>query len=154
MPLPMPTLSLKGRALRLLSGREHSRAELERKLAAHEEEPGQLARILDELQARDFINEQRVVDSVVHRRSGKLGAMRIRQELQSKGLDSEKVKDAVGRLKSTELARAREVWARKFDALPADPAERGKQARFLGARGFDGDVVRRVLSGSDPDESV
>ena len=65
MPLPMPTLSLKGRALRLLSGREHSRAELERKLAAHEEEPGQLARILDELQARDFINEQRVVDSVI-----------------------------------------------------------------------------------------
>ena len=154
MPLPMPTLSLKGRALRLLSGREHSRAELERKLAAHEKEPGQLARILDELQARDFINEQRVVDSVVHRRSGKLGALRIRQELQSKGLDGEKVQDALGRLRSTELVRAREVWARKFDALPADPAERGKQARFLAARGFDGDVVRRVLSGSDPDEGV
>ncbi len=30
--------SLKGRALRLLSGREHSRAELERKLASFEEE--------------------------------------------------------------------------------------------------------------------
>ena len=56
-------LSLKGRALRLLSGREHSRAELERKLAPHETEPGQLRRVLDELQAKDFINEQRVVDS-------------------------------------------------------------------------------------------
>ena len=56
MPLPRPTLSLKGRALRLLSGREHSRAELERKLAAHEQEPGQLKRVLDELQTRDFIN--------------------------------------------------------------------------------------------------
>ena len=43
-------LSLKGRALRLLAGREHSRAELERKLAAHETEPGELARALDELQ--------------------------------------------------------------------------------------------------------
>jgi len=154
MPMPRPTLSLKGRALRLLSGREHSRAELEKKLAPHEEEPGQLARILDELQAKDFINEQRVVDSVVHRRSGKLGAMRIRQELQSKGLDSDKVHAALGQLKSTELARARDVWARKFDAPPADAAERGKQARFLAARGFDGEVVRRVLSGSEPDEAL
>ena len=151
MPLPRPTLSLKGRALRLLSGREHSRAELERKLAAHEEEPGQLARVLDELQAKDFINEQRVVDSVVHRRSGKLGAMRIRQELQSKGLDQDKVRAALGQLKSTELARAREVWARKFEALPTDAAQRGKQARFLAARGFDGEVVRRVLCGNEPD---
>lgn len=152
MPLPRPTLSLKGRALRLLSGREHSRAELERKLAAHEEEPGQLRRVLDELQAKDFINEQRVVDSVVHRRSGKLGAMRIRQELQSKGLDHDKVQAALGQLKFTELARAREVWSRKFDSLPADAAQRGKQARFLAARGFDGEVVRRVLAGSEPDE--
>ena len=152
MPLLGP-LSLKGRALRLLSGREHSRAELERKLAAHEEEPGQLARVLDQLQSGDFINEQRVVDSVVHRRSAKLGALRIRQELQAKGLDSEKVQQAVAQLKATELARARAVWARKFDALPTDAAERAKQARFLEARGFGSDVVRRVLSGSEPEES-
>jgi regulatory protein len=149
--VPLGQLSLKGRALRLLSGREHSRAELERKLAAHEEEPGQLARVLDELQAKDFINEQRVVDSVVHRRSGKLGALRIRQELQAKGLDSDKVGEAVAKLKASELARARDVWARKFAAPPADAAQRGKQARFLAARGFDGEVVRRVLASGGED---
>ena len=147
MPLLGP-LSLKGRALRLLSGREHSRAELQGKLARHEEEPGQLARVLDELQAKDFINEQRVVDSVVHRRAARLGGMRIRQELQAKGLDQDKIHEAVTALKSSELVRAREVWARKFDALPAGTAERGKQARFLAARGFDGEVVRRVLFGT------
>ncbi len=65
-----PQLSLKGRALRLLSGREHSRQELERKLAPREEEPGQLRRILDELQAKGFIDERRVAESVLHRRSG------------------------------------------------------------------------------------
>ena len=54
------TPSLKGRALRLLSGREHSRLELERKLAPFEEEPGSLAAALDELQAKGFISEQRV----------------------------------------------------------------------------------------------
>ena len=150
MPLLGP-LSLKGRALRLLSGREHSRAELERKLGAHEQEAGQLKRVLDELQAKDFINEQRAVDSVVHRRSGKLGALRIRQELLSKGLDNEKVQAALAGLKASELVRAREVWQRKFGALPDDPTERGKQARFLAARGFDGEVVRRVLAGSEPD---
>jgi regulatory protein len=139
-------LSLKGRALRLLSGREHSRAELERKLAPHEEEPGQLNRVLDDLQAKGFIDHQRVADSVVHRRGAKLGAMRIRQELQAKGLDAELVAQAVAGLKSTEVQRAREVWRRRFDALPADAAERGKQARFLAARGFDGEVIRRVLS--------
>jgi regulatory protein len=146
MPLLAP-LSLKGRALRLLSGREHSRAELERKLADHEEQPGQLARILDELQARDFINEQRVVDSVVHRRAAKLGAMRIRQELMSKGLDAGKIHDALAQLRPTELSRAQEVWGRRFDALPRDAAERGKQARFLMSRGFSAEIASRLLSG-------
>jgi regulatory protein len=142
-----PVLSLKGRALRLLSGREHSRSELERKLASHEEEPGQLRRVLDELQAKGFINHQRVADSVVHRRAAKLGAARIRQELQVKGLDPELVAQAVAGLRATELHRAREVWRRKFERPPGDAVERGKQTRFLVARGFAPEVVRRVLGG-------
>ena len=139
-------LSLKGRALRLLSAREHSRAELDRKLARHEEEPGQLRRVLDELQAKDFINEQRVVESVLHRRAPRLGAARVRQELQAKGLAPQAVAEAVACLQSTELQRAREVWRRKFDAIPTDAAQRAKQARFLAARGFGGEVIRRVLN--------
>jgi regulatory protein len=38
--------------------------------------------------------------------------------------------------------------------LPVDATERGKQARFLAARGFDGEVVRRVLAGGRPDEGL
>src|SRR3954468_664758 len=124
-------LSLKGRALRLLAGREHSRKELERKLAQHEAEPGQLKTALDELQARGFIDEQRVVDSLLHRRAPRLGAARIRHELQAKGLDAERVAAALAGLRATEVERAREVWRRKFGQLPADAAERAKQARFL-----------------------
>jgi regulatory protein len=145
--LRRPQLSLKGRALRLLGGREHSRSELERKLASHEEEPGQLRRVLDELEAKGFIDHQRVADSVVHRRAAKLGAMRVRQELQAKGLDAELVSQTVAALKHTELERARAVWRRKFEVPAADAAARGKQARFLAARGFDGEVIRRVLAG-------
>jgi regulatory protein len=149
-----PPLSLKGRALRLLSGREHSRFELERKLASREEEPGQLRRVLDELQAKGFIDHQRVADSLVHRRGAKLGAARIRQELQSKGLDAELVGQAVAGLRATELQRAREVWRRKFDAPPGDAAERGKQTRFLTARGFAPEIVRQVVDGRSHDEDA
>ena len=94
--------SLKGRALRLLSQREHSRLELERKLAGHETEPGQLAKALDELQARGFISEERVVESVVHRRASKLGTARVRQELQAKGLSPQVMAEALEQLRALE----------------------------------------------------
>ncbi len=145
MALPPPTL--KGRALRLLSAREHSRAELERRLAQFEEEPGALAKTLDELQVKGFINEQRVVESVLNRRSAKLGTARIRQELQGKGLAPEAVLDAVEQLRATEVDRASEVWRKKFGEPATDAAERGKQMRFLASRGFGGDAIRKVVSG-------
>ncbi|HSX95570.1 MAG TPA: recombination regulator RecX [Hydrogenophaga sp.] len=141
--------SLKGRALRLLAQREHSRAELQRKLAAHEETPGELAQALDELQAKGFIDEQRVIESVIHRRAARLGASRVRQELQAKGLPAEAVAQAVGELRGSEVERAREVWRKKFGRMPADAAERAKQMRFLSARGFGGEAIRRVVAGAD-----
>ncbi len=158
--------SLKGRALRLLGQREHSRAELERKLRQHEQEPGELARALDDLQAKGFINEQRVLESVVHRRAPRLGAMRVRQELQAKGLAPEAIAQAVAGLQGSEVERARAVWRKKFgeklvddsganapkpNSETDDPAsaakERAKQMRFLAGRGFGGDVIRKVVSG-------
>jgi len=144
-----PHLTLNGRALRLLGAREHSRAELERKLGRFEEEPGSLAMALDALQAKGFINEQRVLESVLHRRSANLGTARIRQELQGKGLAAEAVMAAVEQLRTTEVERAREVWRRKFGEPPTNAAERGKQMRFLASRGFGGDAIRRVVAGDD-----
>jgi len=149
----LQNLSLKGRALRLLSAREHSRAELERKLVSFEETPGSLAKALDELQAKGFINEQRVLESVLHRRSAKLGTTRIRQELQGKGLAPEAVQQAVEQLRGTEVARTREVWRKKFGTPPADAAERAKQMRFLAGRGFGAEAIRKVVTGAvDEDE--
>lgn len=144
-------LSLKGRALRYLAAREHSRAELERKLKPHEEMPGQLAQLLDELQARDFISEARVVESVINRRAGRFGASRIKYELLNKGLGAEAVADAVASLKSSELERAREIWRKKFDGPASDAAGRAKQMRFLAARGFGGDVIHRVVGQAEDD---
>jgi regulatory protein len=144
-------LSLTGRALRLLGQREHSRAELERKLAPFDDESGALAKTLDALQAKGFINEGRVLESVLHRRAGKLGASRIKQELQAKGLEPEAISQAMEQLRSTELDRAREVWRKKFGAAPTDATERARQMRFLASRGFGGDAIRRVVAGAEDD---
>jgi len=145
--------SLKGRALRLLGQREHTRSELERKLRHYEETPGTLAQALDELQAKGYLSEQRAAESLVHRRAGQFGAARLRQEMQDKGLARELIEQTLAGLKDSELVRAREVWRRRFEALPADAKERARQTRFLLARGFAGDVVRRVL-GSDPTDDA
>jgi len=147
--------SLKGRALRLLGQREHSRAELERKLAQHEEVPGTLAQALDELAAKGFISEERVLQSVLHQRAPRMGAARLRQELQHKGISADAIAGALAQLQSTELERARAVWQRRFGGPPGDAKERARQGRFLLARGFSGAVVGRVLrdaaSGGDRD---
>ena len=140
-------LSLKGRALKLLAQREHSRSELESKLARHVEEGDDLAAILDELESKDFINSERVAASVVHRRASRMGTQRVVQELRSKGLDDALIKSTAAELQSTELERALQVWKSKFGSRePATtPQEKAKQMRFLAARGFSGDVVRKVL---------
>ena len=145
----MRTPSFKSRALRLLAAREYSRAELHNKLQPHAQSPAELAQVLDELQAKGFINEQRVLESVIHRRAAKLGVSRIRQELQAKGLEAEAVSRAVAQLRDSELARARDVWCKKFGTQPTNATERARQTRFLASRGFAGDTIRRVVSGSD-----
>ena len=143
-----PKLSLTGRALRLLSSREHSRAELQRKLAPHEETPGELAAVLDKLAAKDLQSDQRAVDSLVYRRSAKLGTQRLRQEMQSKDMDPQAVAQAVALLRTSEQARALEVWRKKFGSPASTPAERAKQVRFLAGRGFSGEAIARVVSGA------
>ena len=146
-------LSLKGRALRLLSQREHSRAELVRKLSPHEEVPGELAQVLDDLHAKGFIDETRVLESVVNHRASKLGNGRIKQELQAKGLAPESVAQAMLDLKDSEFARAQNIWQKKFGTPATDANARAKHYRFLLTRGFSSEVVRKVvkLSGA-PDE--
>ena len=146
--------SLKGRALRLLGVREHSRLELERKLARFEEEPGSLARALDDLQAKGFISEQRVLESVLNRRAARLGAARIRQELQSRGVAPQTLADAMVDLRASEFERAQAVWRKKFGTPAGDAAGRARQMRFLAGRGFSAEVIRRVVAAADDTPDV
>lgn len=145
-PRPGLTLSLKGRALRWLSQREHTRQELARKLAPHVEPGDDLDTLLDSLTAQGWLSDARAADSVVHRLQGRQGVLRIRQTLKSKGVAPELAEEAVASLKVSERERAMAIWQRKFGAPPADPKERAKQLRFLMARGFDAAVAGHVVA--------
>ena len=152
--------SLKGRALQWLAQREHSRAEMQRKLlpharamAAQGEADGdagdaadpmaRVVEVLDWLEAQRYLSQQRFVESRIHVRAARHGNLRIQQELAQHGLALDA--DATQSLKASEFDRAREVWSRKFDAPAADAAARARQARFLTGRGFSAETVRRVL---------
>ena len=151
-----PALSLKGRALKLLSMREHSRVELRRKLASHAESPEQLEAVLDEMASRRFLCLERFADSVVHRKAARFGAARIKAELAQHQLPGHVAEAVVRSLRDTELERAHALWARRFGEVADTPQEQARQARFLMARGFAGDVVRKVVRGEglpDPDEA-
>ncbi|GAA5233924.1 recombination regulator RecX [Verticiella sediminum] len=137
------------RAVDYLSRREHSRFELSRKLARHAEEPGEVESVLDELAAQGLLSEARFAESLVNRKAGRLGTSRIVQELRQHGVKAESVAQVRAELAATELARAHEVWRKRFGRPADDPAGRAKQMRFLAARGFGHDVIRRVVAGAD-----
>ncbi|SDQ83332.1 regulatory protein [Paraburkholderia fungorum] len=142
-----PARSLKGRALGYLSRREYSRAELARKLKPYVEETDSLETVLDTLETENWLSNSRFAESLIHRRSSKLGASRILGELKQHALDQTLVEDAKAQLRDTELARAQAVWSKKFGELPQTPAERAKQMRFLASRGFSGSTIGKILKG-------
>ena len=144
-----PARSLKGRALGYLSRREYSRSELARKLKPFVEEGDSLDTLLDTLEAENWLSDSRFAESLIHRRSSRLGASRIVGELKQHAVDQALVEEASAQLRETELARAQAVWRKKFGQLPQTPAERAKQARFLASRGFSGATIGKILKGID-----
>lgn len=145
-------LSLKARALKYLSTREHSRIELGRKLSRYAEEGDDVEALLDFLEKNNWLSQERFAESLVHRRAGRYGNSRVLAELQQHGVKGEELDELKSGLKETEVARAKEVWRRKFNRVPQDAEERSKQMRFLMARGFSQGAIRSALRGGDEDD--
>jgi regulatory protein len=145
-------LSLKGRALRYLAAREHSRAELMRKLSPHAPDAQILADLLDDLQAKDLLSEERLAQSLTRLGAQRYGNARIKANLQAKGLSAELVSAAMDDIGESERSRALVLWSKKFGQVAHDPKERARQMRFLAARGFSSETIYRVIKGSDDDE--
>jgi regulatory protein len=144
-------LSLRERAVAYLAQREHSRAELARKLAHHADDPEEVGTLLDELVRRKLLSDDRYAEVRANALARKFGATRIAWELRAKGVGSAAIAQAMRETRTTELARAREAWAKRFGSPPRGAGERAKQIRFLQGRGFSFETIRRVVSGTAED---
>ncbi|MDE2367292.1 MAG: RecX family transcriptional regulator, partial [Betaproteobacteria bacterium] len=109
-------LSLKTRALAHLARREHSRLELEKKLAPHAQTPEALADVLDALEQCGALSSARVVEQVVHMRKSRFGSQRIVYELRVKGIAENLIAAALPNIEEAEQSSAYEVWRKKFGA--------------------------------------
>lgn len=138
-------MSLKARALKYLSMREHSRLELARKLQPHAEEGDDVEALLNTLEQAKFLSEERFTEALVHRRAARFGNSRIFAELQTHGVESDVLNSLRQSLAQDEPQRAWEVLRKKFDHLPRDAAERAKQIRFLQQRGFSLSAIQSAM---------
>jgi regulatory protein len=166
--------SLKARALRLLSQREHSRTELEKKLSdylrlqakadrardAQDQDQAQsqadttalspdiqIAAVLDDFEKRGWLSDARFAEALVRRRSERYGVRKIKDELQRAGVTSDASAALLDGLKHTEFERAKELFERKFDGIAEDQKMRARQYRFLVSKGFNPEIVAKVISG-------
>ena len=143
MPANKP--SLKARALRYLSAREHSRQELARKLARHAQEGDDINAVLDWLTTQKFLSEERFAESLAHRRAARFGNARVLYELNSHGLDEGTVGAVKDELLADEDERAWSVWQKKFGRPADNAADAARQQRFLQQRGFSNASIRAVM---------
>lgn len=140
-----PQVSLKARALRFLSMREHSRVELARKLQAYVAESDDLEALLDSLEAQRYLSNQRFSESLAHRRRARFGNQRIFAELQQHQLSDSELGELKQSLRANEGQRATEVLHKKFHHPPIDHLERAKQMRFLAQRGFSSSAIETAM---------
>jgi len=147
-----PELSLRARALQALARREFSRVELRGKLIAHILEEDNVEALLDDLEKRGWLSDERALEQTVRIRSARFGTQRITHELRQKGISEELINASIPNLKEVELDTARNVWQRKFGKHPQDQKEKMKQMRFLQSRGFSTSIICQVMKLSDCDE--
>lgn len=146
--------SLRAKGLRLLARREHSRAELLRKLSGPDVDPAELEALLDEFQRDGSLSEARLAEQMVHAARGRYGVRRVAEKLRGKGVGDDTLAQAAEVLRQQDLDSARSAWRKRFKSPPATLQERAKQARFLAGRGFSGEVIRQVLAGGAFDDEA
>lgn len=143
------------RALAALARREYGRVELERKLQRDLHSPEQssdVPQVLDRLQAKGLLSDERMAQSFVRTRAARYGRVRIERELLRRGLERSTIAEALAPA-ADEFTVALSLWRRKFGQIPTTTQERARQARYLMARGFDSSIVARIVGGSVQSET-
>ena len=137
--------SLRERALPHLARRDHSRAELTRKLAAHGD-ADEIDAVIERMGELGLQSDTRYAEAFVRGKAGRFGASRLRSELARRGIDRDLIDEAIaGECVESEADRARAVLRGRFTEPPADAREWARQARFLQTRGFAPDLIRKLL---------
>jgi regulatory protein len=133
--------------VRLLAAREHTRAELQRKLADRGHARDVITIVLDNLAARGLQSDDRYTEQYVAMRTRKgYGPLRIRAELAERGIPESLVEAWLDPRDPDWRERLREVARARFgDHPPEDRKEMARRVRFLEYRGFAQDHIRRLL---------
>jgi regulatory protein len=152
-----PQLELRGRAVKLLARRDHSRSELTKKLlplATLEE----INAVLDQLEQTGLLSDARAAAAYVRGHAARFGAAKLDYSLRAKGISAELIEASLAQPElGDELQRARELWRRKFGNKPQpgyspdSVKEWARQARFLQSRGFSAEIIRKLLSAPEDD---
>jgi regulatory protein len=145
-----PQVSLRQRALDYLAKREYSVVELAQKLSTvakqYELDTEEIPGILEDFKKRNWVSDTRFTEQILHARKSKFGSARIAHELREKGISDELISEAVQDVKENELANAKAVWRKKYNATPSSREEWAKQARFLQSRGFGFEIIKKVIN--------
>ena len=134
-------------AMRLLATREHSTAELRRKLLQKGGAQAEVEVCVQELLAQNLLSDERFTEGFVHsRRQRGQGPLRIQRDLQEHQIAPELIARYLDPRSPGWLEQALSVREKKFGAaMPEDYKEKMRQARFLEQRGFPHELIRQVL---------
>lgn len=146
---PLDVEAARGRALKLLSRREHSAAELALKLQRRGAEADVARDAVAGMQDAGWQSDARYAEMLVRNRIGQgYGPLRIRAELSAAGIAEPELRAALDAADCDWTARCRELQLRKFRSLPSDAATFQKQYRFLASHGFPAGAIRAALKAS------
>ena len=135
------------RACDFLGRREHSRKELQHKLARRCEDEALIEELLDKLADEGLQSDERFTESFVHHRvNNGTGPLKIQQELNQRGVDQNLISIYLDSAEVNWLTLANEVRTKKYgNEVPADYQKQALQSRFLYSRGFSSEHIKRLF---------
>lgn len=143
--------TMRAKALALLARREHTRLELQQKLAQRGFPLDDLNTVLDELTSSGLLNEQRYAEYYAQSRAAKgYGPLRIANELRQRGIAPELAELALAELADDWLKRLCALQCKHFKPATAlDTAQRLRQTQFFRQRGFSSEQIKALFAGEE-----